>query len=176
MNLLELSEQEQEWIAALTHVSESGEPISEEEQARIIEAYIAADEQFKDKVERYCQLIEAFAARAVYRAEQAKNVQKLAKQDQNISDKLIKRILFVMQVRGEKRIETALYAPHIVGNGGKAPTVIPDAWRTNPRLAPKEFQKEVVELDLLKIRQKLDAGQTVEGCKIGERGVRLALR
>jgi hypothetical protein len=175
MNLIELSEQERNWLEALTHVSDEGAPISEEEQVRIIEAYIAADEQFKDKVDRYCDLIEAFGARALYRDQQRERSEMLARQDQSVADKLKARLQTVMALRGEKLIETDNRKLKIVGNGGKAPLVVPDEWRANPTAAPEAFHKRKIELDLAAIRAKLEAGETVEGCRIGERGTRLTI-
>lgn len=175
MNLIELSEQERNWLEALTHVSDEGEPISEAEQARIIEAYVAADEQFKTKVDRYCELIEAFGARALYREHQAERYAELARLDQAVSDKLQNRVKAVMQLRGEKLIETDNRKLKIVGNGGKAPLIVPDEWRAQPTSAPEAFHKRKIELDLAAIRAKLEAGEMVEGCRIGERGTRLTI-
>ena len=177
MNLIDLSEQERAWYDALTGVNESGEPLSEEQQAHIIEEYIAADEAFKGKVDRYCELIEAFSARAEYRQAQAARLNKLSNQDASVAKRMTDRLKAVMILRGEKRIETEHFKPHVVGNGGVAPLIVPEVWRSNPALAPAEFQKtkEEITLDLILVRQKLAAGETVEGCKIGERGTRLVL-
>lgn len=179
MNLLDLSEQERAWYDALTGVNESGEPLSEAEQARIIEEYIAADEAFKGKVDRYCELIEAFTARAEYRQAQAVRLAKLGNQDESIAKRMTDRLKAVMILRGEKRIETDHFKPHVVGNGGVAPLIVPDTWRTNPELAPQEFQKRkeevTITLDTSLLRQKLAGGEVIEGCRIGERGTRLAL-
>ena len=177
MNLLQLSELEQHFFEQLSAVNESGEPLTEAQQAEIIERYIAADDQFKDKVDRYCELIEAFAFRAQYRAKQAERLTQLSNQDASVAGKLKARLNAVMVLRGEKRIETPHFAPHIVGNGGVAPLIVPEAWRTNAASAPAEFQKhkDEISLDVAGIRAKLAAGETIEGCRIGERGTRLVL-
>lgn len=175
MNLIELSTQERAWFEALTHVNEDGEPISEEEQARIIDAFVTADEQFKDKVDRYCELIHAFGARADYREYRANQLAQLARLDQSVADKLRARLKAVMELRGEVAIETDNHRLRIARNGGKAPVIVPDEWRQAPSSAPEAFHRRKIELDLTAIRAALEAGETIEGCAIGERGTRLTI-
>jgi len=175
MNLIELSEQERHWLEALTHVSDEGEPISEEEQARIIENFIQADEQFKAKVDRYCELIDAFGARAAYREDRAQHLALLARLDQSVSDKLRARLKVVMELRGDTQMETDNHRLRIARNGGKAPLIVPDSWRQAPSSAPEAFHRRKIELDLTAIRAALEAGETIEGCALGERGTRLTI-
>lgn len=175
LNLFELSAQEQEFYEAFTRVNDEGKPLTEEEQSQLIEAYMAADEQFKGKVERYCELIEGFGARAEFRAKQAKRITTLSKQDQTVADKLTRRLLAIMEQRGERRIDTNLYSPHIVGNGGQAPVEVPEEWLADPSKAPKKYQKVKVELDVSAIRDDLKANKEVQGCSFGKRGSRLVL-
>lgn len=175
MNLIDLSAQEQQLLEALTHISPEGETISEEEQARIIEAYIVADGAFKDKLDRYCWLIEAFSARADFRHTQAARFVTLARLDESVATKMTNRIKAVMASRAEKQIETENFRVRIIGNGGKAPLIVPEEWRRNPASAPERFHRRRIELDLTVLRAAIEAGETVEGCFIGERGTRLAL-
>lgn len=175
MNLIELSDQERHWLEALTHVNEDGETISEEEQSRIIDAYIQANDEFVGKVDRYCTLINAFAARADYREAQARRFAELARLDESVATKMTARLKAVMQMRGDKQIETDNHRLRIVNNGGKAPLIVPPDWKANPASAPEQFHRRRIELDMTAIRAKLEAGEPVEGCAIGERGTRLTI-
>jgi hypothetical protein len=175
MNLYELSQLQRELYDALTAESPEGEPLSEEEQSRIIDDYLAADVAFTAKVESYCFMIEAFSARAEFLTQQAERHAKLSKQDQSIADRMTARLKAVMIQRGERTLEANTYRPRVINNGGVAPLIYPDAWRTEPAKAPEKYHKKRIELDTTLLREDLKNGEVVEGCKIGERGTRLKL-
>jgi len=176
MNLFDLSAKEQLWLDALTREDEDGNPISEDEQARIIDEYIAADADFKDKLDRYVELSKGFAMRASFREDQCSRLNELARRDKSVATKLEARLKAVMELRGDKRIETDLHELRICNNGGKAPLVVPDEWRRTPTSAPEEFHRHKIELDVNQIRTKLEAGESVPGCEIAERGTHLRIK
>lgn len=175
ITLLELSGLEQELLEALTHEDEEGNPISEEEQSCIIDAYVDASDAFKSKVDRYCDLIDAFACRGSYQSDQAMRYAELARRNQSVADKLKARLRQVMELRGESKIETDNHKLSLVKNGGKAPLIVPQEWRFDPTKAPEQFHRRKIELDVNAIRATLEAGEAVEGCAIGERGKSLRI-
>lgn len=173
MNLFELSQQERLWFEALTQEDDEGNPIAEEEMARIIDGFVAADDAFKDKLDRYCDLIHGFEMRASFREDRALRLSELARRDNSVADKLRKRVQAVMQLRGELKIETDSHSLSVVKNGGKAPLIVPEDWRRQPERAPEKYHRHRIELDVAQIRAELEAGDAVEGCKIAERGTHL---
>lgn len=170
LSLMELSEREAAWLDALTQVNEDGNPISEEEQARIIDEYVQADASFKDKVDRYVDLIWAFGARADYQSMQASHYDALSRSNESVANKLRARLKVVMELRGESSIETDNHRLRLVNNGGKAPLVVPTLWKFDPTQAPERFHRRRIELDLNAIRDAVEAGEQIEGCAIAERG------
>ncbi|MFM7010129.1 MAG: siphovirus Gp157 family protein [Betaproteobacteria bacterium] len=175
MNLFQLSEQERSWFESLTLDDGDGNPISEEESARLIAGFVAADDAFKDKLDRYVELIEGFGARASYRECKAARLAELARRDEMVAEKLKARVKAVMELRGETRIETDDHRLRVCANGGKAPLVVPEDWRTRPANAPEKFHKHRIELDVTQIRAELESGAEIEGCAIGERGTHLRI-
>lgn len=176
MTLIELSDWEREMMDALTHVRDDGDPITEEEQNAIIDQYIAADEQFKGKLDRYAAMMDALNARAAMRRERASAMAALAGRDSSLATRLKDRVHQVMKIRGEKKIETDERVFTVCGNGGKAPVVVPDQWRHDPASAPEEFHRHRIELDVAGIGAALESGAEIEGCAIGARGTYLRIK
>lgn len=175
LSLMELSEREAAWLDAMTCEGIEGEPISEEEQARIIDEYIAADADFKNKVDRYCDLISAFGARAAYQEQMAEHYKELSRRNQSVADKMEARIKVVMELRGETKIETDNHRLSLVKNGGKAPLIVPAEWVIQPASAPEQFHFKVIRLDMNAIRNALESGDQIEGCAIADRGTHLRI-
>lgn len=175
LSIIQLSEQESAWLEALTHEDEEGNPISEEEQVRIIEAFVDASNAFKVKVDRYADLIDAFACRASFQEDCAHRYAELSRRNQSVADKLKARIKAVMEMRGETRIETDNHRLSLVNNGGKAPLIVPPEWKHDPAKAPEPFHRRKIELDVNAIRAAVEAGEQIEGCRIGERGKNLRI-
>lgn len=175
LSLMELSGLEQTMLEALCQEDAEGNPISEEEQARIIENFIDASDAFKSKVDRYCDLIDAFACRASFQEDCASRYSELARRNQSVADKLKARLKAVMEMRGEVKIETDNHKLTLVNNGGKAPLIVPQEWRYDATKAPEQFHKRRIELDVIAIRATLEAGEAVEGCAIAERGKNLRI-
>lgn len=176
MTLIELSDLEKAAFEALTRENDEGQGITEDEQFRIIDEWIAADADFKSKVDRYCDLITALNARANYRGEQARAISRLAASDSGIAEKIKRRLHSVMNLRDERKIETDHHVLTVVNNGGKLPVVVPAEWRQEPAKAPEQFHRHKIELDVRAIGDALEAGEVIEGCGFGERGTNLRIK
>ena len=175
LSLMQLSEREQAWLEALTHDDEEGNPISEEIQDKVISEYIAADGDFKAKVDRYCDLIAAFSGRAAYQEHMADHYRKMQQRNQGVADKMRMRLKQVMELRGETKIETNDHRLSLVKNGGRARVIVPDGWIYDPAKAPERFHHHKIQLDSNAIRAALEDGETIEGCAIADRGTHLRI-
>lgn len=169
LSLLELASQEQRLLDALENYEEDRQ-LTEEEQVAIIDKYLEAKEDFINKLDKYAYLIKGLKARSAFRSEEARDLAILAKQDENLAKTLEARLVFVLSLRHETKVHTNHHKIIRVKNGGQAPLITPKEWEKEPASAPEEFHRKRIELDKLAIRAKLEAGDKVPGCEIGERG------
>ncbi len=91
MNLLQLSEREEELLWSLSQEQEQDEltePISEADQEKLIDSYLSAKEDFYNKIDGYVNLIKGLKYRAEYRKNEAKRLAELSKKDENLANLL----------------------------------------------------------------------------------------
>jgi hypothetical protein len=124
------------------------------------------------KLEGYCRLIRTLELRAAARKEESERIAKLVRADENKARALKLRLQFYLEIAGKKRIDTATYRITLAANGGKPPLEIPP----NAAELPEQFQRISVSADVDAIREALDRGEAVFGCRLLERGkhVRIA--
>jgi hypothetical protein len=126
------------------------------------------------KVDAYAGLIRQIEAFAATRKAEAKRMAELAKSDENRVKWLKERLLLAMDVMGETRIDGDRHRVSIAKNGGKVPVVVPD----DVNALPDAFVRTVVRRDADKdaIREALERGVVVPGCRLGERGRRVSIK
>jgi hypothetical protein len=124
------------------------------------------------KLEGYCRLIRILELRAAARKEEAERIAKLVRVDENKARSLKDRLKLYLEVAGKKWIDTATYRITLVANGGKAPLEIPP----NAAELPEQVQRISVSADVDAIREALECGDAVFGCRLLDRGkhVRIA--
>ena len=143
-----------------------------------VEAAITAwaeqlDSDLTGKADNYAALIREIEARALVREEEAKRLADRATVDRNVAIRLRDALKEAFQARRIKVMETARFKISVARNGGKAPLVI-----ENPSLIPLSYQSEIparLELNRELIRETLESGKAVPGCKLGERGTHLRM-
>lgn len=151
---------------------ELGGDISDPKVAEAIDAWMAElDRDLTRKADGYASLIKEIEARAKARTEEAKRLTDRARVDENAAAALKSRMLYAMQARQMKTIETARFKLSVTGNGGKTPMVV-----TDEKAIPEKFHRVVVMVDTDKLRDALEAGQTVPGASLAPRGFHLRIR
>jgi hypothetical protein len=77
-------------------------------------------------------------------------------------------ILEILQAQGLKRIDTPLGAVRVQANGGTAPVVLDPCLVVST--LPPSCVRTVVEPVKEEIRKRLEAGEVIAGCSLGDRG------
>jgi hypothetical protein len=149
---------------------EMGGDVSEEEAEAAIDAWLKeSEENERAKLDRYADLIGMLQDRARSRREEAQRLASLATADDNVVKKLKNRLLWYMEGRGTKRIDTQLHRITVANNGGKAPLEIGgSADPSDPAL--RRFVKVSYDWDGDAIRGALEAGVSLPFARMGERG------
>jgi hypothetical protein len=123
------------------------------------------------KADSYIRYYKALLERLKARQSLVDGLEKLIKQDKAIVEGLKYRLKTAMEVQDRKTIHAPSGKANIQGNGGLAPLVI----TCEVKDLPEEFQKVTVDFDKVAIREALEGGKKVPGCKMGERGTRLVI-
>ena len=138
-----------------------------------IEKWIAElDINLQDKVDGYASYISELLARAEARKAESDRLAALAKTGRNTATRLKDRLMWAMQERGLKKVETPRFVVSVRENGGKLPL---DVQVPGSELPPR-FQQVTIDPDNDAIRNALDAGEEIDGCTLMERGQHLSVR
>ena len=158
-------------------LTEVGGEISDDEQGAALEAWWQELGEERDKkIDNYCALIEELNQRATVRANESERLADLGAADQKAADRLKLRLREFLAAQGIEKLKTDRFNLTVAKNGGKAPMTIPDEWRNEPAVAPEQYHRRVIRLDVDAIRTDLESGQDVPGCRIEERGTHLRIR
>ena len=151
--------------------------ITDDAAGEALEAWFDELGEARDqKIDNYCRLIASIKGRAQARAEEVSRLDNLIETDQAAIARLKTALHNFMIEQGITKLETPLHKLTIAKNGGKAPLVIPDAWREDPASAPEQYHRAVIHLDTELIRADLAGGEEIPGCAIGERGTHLRIK
>ncbi len=157
--------------------AEVGGEISEDEAGDALERWFDEIGTERDiKIDNYCALINELDARAKARQEEANRINQLASVDIHSVKRLKARLKAFFEVQGLTKVETSRFKISVAKNGGIQPMLIPDAWEKDPPLAPEQFHRRIIQLDRDAIRTAIEAGETVEGCSLVERGTHLRIK
>ena len=169
-NLLEIG-QDVNALAELIDGLEGGEMTPETEAA--LESFFAEIGEARDrKLDGYCALIRTWILRAAARREETERLAMLVQSEENKAKILKERLKMFLEMTGTKRIDTARYRITLCGNGGKLPLDYPE----DPTQLPETFQRIEIKADTETIRNALENGEDVPGCRLLPRGshVRIA--
>lgn len=130
------------------------------------------DIDLTNKVDGYAAYINDMLAKAQARKDEADRLRARAKANEATARRLKERLMWAMQERGMKKIDTPRFTVSWQKAGGKVGL---DVQVPGDQLPPR-FQKVVIEPDNAAIREALDAGEEVDGCSLMERGTSLRIR
>lgn len=169
MSLYTITEQ----LKSLTEAFDTFGYASDEAAAAIAEHTSALIESFDAKVDDYAALIRSCETRAAGRAEESARMKKLAQDDESLATRLRLAVMTAMRETGQPKIQTARFSLSVVKNGGATPIIISDEAEL-----PEQFRVPTVTITIDKaaIRSALEAGESVSGAALGERGTRLSLK
>lgn len=125
-----------------------------------------------EKLEGYCRLVRTLELRAAVRREESERLIKLVRSEENKARRLKERLKMHMELTQAKRIDTATYRITLVANGGKSPLELPP----DAKELPPEYQTVLVESNNEAIRDALESGVKVPGCRLLERGRHVRLQ
>jgi hypothetical protein len=129
-------------------------------------------EQHAAKIDGYAAYIRRLESEAAIAKLEVQRWQSKQKSRINRAEMLRSRMIEHMQKLGRKSLKTDRTEIAIVGNGGKLPVIILD----HDKLPPEYFRTPDPVEDKAAIFEALDKGVQVPGAKLGERGVRLAIK
>jgi hypothetical protein len=143
-----------------------------EEQAAEVAAWFAAleretHEERDRKLDNYCALIAELEARAAARKAEAKRLSDRAKVDENRAKALKSRLHDFFEYHQLKTVETVRYRLSLVNNGGQVPIVLDKDFAVSEM--PEAFVQVSRSPNMDAIRQALQAGETLEFARLGER-------
>jgi len=130
------------------------------------------DDDWSNKVENYCQLINEMEARGKARKEAATNLSRRSEIDTKSAASLKERLMFVMNTRGIKKTETDSFRVSVANNGGKLPLELDIDNVTKEYL----IDKIVVTVNKDKIREDLEAGTDLPFATFVDRGTHLRIK
>ena len=124
------------------------------------------------KLESYGKFIRNLESRRDAKKEESRRLQSEATIDDNKITRLKNNIKCCMLMLGCKRVDAGLFTFTVANNGGKTPLVI----EVEPETLPESLRKVSVSANNDAIREWLEAGNSVAGCRIGERGTSLRIK
>jgi hypothetical protein len=116
----------------------------------------AKEGELQTKVEGYCAVIGEFEAMAEARKAEAKRIADLGATDARKAQRMRDVLREVFQRLDISRMETTRYKLRLQTAGGKQRVTV-DPFET----VPESFCKTIVEIDLDRVRQALEAGESL---------------
>jgi hypothetical protein len=171
-SLLDITEDMSALDALLT---ENGGDISDPAVMDAVDRWFAENESnLRLKADGYAAFIQEQKLLAESRKSEADRMAAKAKRNQATADFMAGRLKATMEQLGLPKIETARFTIAVQGNGGKQPVDVFGAIDQLPEWAKRA--KTIIEPDKDKIRERLEAGDTLEFAVLQPRGTRLAIR
>jgi hypothetical protein len=126
-----------------------------------------------DKLDRYVGLIRSLEALAEAREAEVKRMLELTRADRNKANNLKERLKYFFQSRDIGKYDTPHFRLALVKNGGPIPLHIEAGIEL-----PARFRRErtIIEDDKEALRAALEAGEAVEGARLGERGQSIRIK
>lgn len=148
----------------------------------LAQQYLEATGLAHDAIDRYSYLIERRSLRQKNREAEAKHqrviadgLSQLAKQDNNLVQRLKRKLLDFMDARGVQKVETDRFVVRTQGNGGDAPLIIDEGY-SMATIIEQYPECLTFEIDPKKVREILKAGRDLPFAALGERGRGLRIK
>lgn len=140
----------------------------------LIDAYLKAGGDLRQKLEGYGRLRAEALARAKARKEESRRLADLAKSDEAIVSRLEARLKRYMEDKGVTEIQANSFKFSVVGVGGKQAVVLDVA----PEKMPYYLRRRVVtyEADKEQIHAFLSAGKRMKWAHLEPKATRLSVR
>lgn len=167
MSLYELSSECQQLLA----MWESAE--NDDDRIAISDKLATLSTDLSAKADAYCALIKVAETRADARGHEVERMRKLEKSDNALASQLRHALLTAMTLTNTDRLNTDRFRVSVARNGGKLPLLIERGVEI-PALYMVTETTEIADKDL--IRDALERGVEIAGCRLGERGTRLDIR
>jgi hypothetical protein len=163
-------------VALESLLMEVGGDVTEEEAEEAVRAWfgeIQAD--LGTKLDGYATVIQGMKDRASARREESRRLADLARIDENAVAKLRATLLWFMQDRNHKELNTPLHRFRVANNGGLTPLEI-DPSTTPARWKDSQYVQATYEWDTKAIREALDNGVDLPFARYGERGQHVRIK
>lgn len=145
-----------------------------QQQELIAQWFETLGEERDRKLDGYAALISEMQTRAEVRKAEARRLMELAASDENRARLLKNRLKYFFETHNLKTVETPRYKLQLQRNGGKAPLILDDSIPVTQ--LPERFQKVSIDADTTAIRAALDAGESLEWARLGERGESMRIK
>lgn len=163
MNIYELTGE----LLELLEMAESGE-IDE----ALTDTLEAVGDEFDDKIEAYCKVIQTLNADAeMLKAEEKRLAEKRGTIEGNVK-RMKNAVENAMRAVGKTKAGGKFFSATIRKNGGKAPLIV----EADASDMPDEFRSVYYKADNEAIRTALECGRVLGWAKIGERGESLVIK
>lgn len=162
-----------ELSSLLTVIDAAGDTQSPELEQAFAEHAAALREAFDSKADDYAALIRSCETRADNRRAEAKRMQALADSDDKLAERLRSILRDAMTELSRTKVDTQRFRIAVRANGGKTPVIVSDE-----TVIPQQFRVPVYseKVDKDAIRDALEAGASVPGAALGQRGTRLDIK
>lgn len=146
----------------------------EEMRQTLIDTLESLSGDFEDKVENMAALIAEYKATIEGCAAEIQRLTAKKLRAENAIDSIKKYIMAEMQFAGIQKVKAGTWQISIAKNGGKAPIVWDDD--IEPEDLPEKFRSISYKIDTAAVRDALEAGETLDFAKLGERGESLRIK
>jgi len=154
-------------------LDECGGDVSDERVLQAIEDWIAElDTNLRDKVDGYAAYISELLAKAAARRAESRRLATLARYNENAAERLKERLMWALQERDIKKVETPRYVVSWQAAGGKVGLDV----QIPASELPEEYRMIEYKPANDSIRNALEQGIEIEGCNLMERGTSLRIR
>lgn len=148
----------------------------DEKQAAVDEWLNGQSDEIEKKVDDYCAMIRDREDWAARRKQEAQALASMAAQDERTARFLKERLQGFFERVGIEKMRTLHFAPRVQQNGGELPLMIDPLYEADPSLLPQAYTKVVKVIVRDELRDALEKGASVPGCRLGDRGKHLRLR
>jgi Siphovirus Gp157 len=146
-----------------------------QQQDEIIQQFLTVEGgELATKLDNYAELINELEAIAKARKEQAKKLTDLAKANENRAIRLRANLLWFLEQRGVKCLETQRHSLSISKAGGKRTVGYID--NLDPATLPEKYQAVKVEIDKEAVRADLESGEQLPFAVLGDRQTILRIK
>ena len=155
-------------------LAEAGGEITPDTEAAIEAWFSEIETNLADKVDGYCRLISEIEARAEVRKAEAKRLAERAKVDENAAAALRERLRWTWEAKNLPKIQTPRYTVSLAKVGGKAKIDLRVGVEDLPSWAITT--ETIVKANTDAIRERLEAGETLDFASLMERGTRISIK